>query len=260
MLFAVDIGNSNVVIGIFYDGSWKHTWRLPTTNRENALVYYESKLQDMLLENGIRPGHSDRAIISSVVPELSPDFMTLFERFLSGRTTLVHPGVYPDLSIKLNRPNEIGTDLLANAVAAKEKYQVDSIVVDFGTALTFTTVTVQGEVVGVSIAPGLKTAISALFQKTAQLPEVPLALPESVLGKNTTQAIQNGVLRGYIGLVRHMVAEIREEVGGHFKVIATGGLSSILHPLADDFDVIDPDLTLEGLRIIDEKLEKKKTT
>lgn len=254
MLFAIDIGNSNVVIGIFDNGNWNHIWRIPTTTKNNALVFYEYQLQNLLLENGIRPGQFDRAILSSVVPELTPDILTLFNRFLAREAILVHPKIYPDLSITLNRPNEIGTDLLANAVAAKELYQTDAIIVDFGTALTFTTVKHVGEIVAVSIAPGLKTAISSLFQKTAQLPEVPLELPKSILGKNTTQAIQSGVLMGYIGLVRYMIAEIRNEVGSHFKVIGTGGLSSVLHPLRADFDVINPNLTLEGLRIIYQKI------
>jgi len=130
------------------------------------------------------------------------------------------------------------------------------VVVDFGTALTFTTCTAKGEILGVAITPGLKTAIRALFQKTAQLPEVPLKLPASVVGKNTTHAIQSGVLEGYIGLVRHMIARIREEVGAHVKVVGTGGLSSVLHPLEGDFDYVNPHLTLDGLRIIDAYLQE----
>jgi len=251
MLFAIDIGNSNVVIGLWDGDNWRHVWRLPTRATEDTTVYYETRLQDLMLENGIRPGSQDRAIISSVVPVLTVPFEHLFGKFMAGPVTRVHPTLYPELSFRIKRPNEIGTDLVCNAVAARQLYQSNVVVVDFGTALTFTTCTLKGEILGVSILPGLKTAISALFQKTAQLPEVPLELPPSVLGTNTTQAIQSGVLMGYVGLVRHMLAAIRSEVGTDFLAIGTGGLSSVLHPLAEDFDHINPQLTLEGLRFID---------
>jgi len=251
MLFAIDIGNSNVVIGLWDGDDWRHVWRLPTRATDDTTVYYETRLQDLFLENGIRPGPQDRAIISSVVPVLTVPFEHLFGHFVAGPVTRVHPTLYPGLSFRINRPDEIGTDLVCNAVAARQLYQSNVVVVDFGTALTFTTCTLEGEILGVSILPGLKTAISALFQKTAQLPEVPLELPPSVLGTNTTEAIQSGVLMGYVGLVRHMVASIRSEVGSDFLAIGTGGLSSVLHPLAEDFDYINSQLTLEGLRLID---------
>ena len=152
--------------------------------------------------------------------------------------------------MRTQNPYEIGTDLLANAVAAKELHGGDTIVVDFGTALTFTVVDKDGLILGVNIAPGLKTAIKALVGQTAQLPEVPLELPESVLGKNTIHAIQNGVLWGYISMVEGMLDRIQKELGREVKVVATGGLSSILTPLHDRFDKVDRHLTLEGLRII----------
>lgn len=257
MLFAVDIGNSNVVIGLWDGEQWVQTWRVHTLQRDDAQVYYEQQLQNLLLENDIRPTPRDRAVISSVVPALTPVFKTLFDQFIAQSVVVVHPDLYPGLEIKINRPNEIGTDLLANAVAARHLYRADCVVVDFGTALTFTTCTAKGEILGVAITPGLQTAIRALFQKTAQLPEVPLQLPESVVGKNTTHAIQSGVLEGYIGLVRHMIARIRAEVGMHYQVIGTGGLSAILHPLQADFDYVNPYLTLDGLRIIDAYLLEK---
>lgn len=257
MLFAVDIGNSNVVIGLWDGEQWVNTWRVNTLQRDDAQVYYEQQLQNVLLENDIRPTPRDRAVISSVVPSLTPVFKTLFDQFIAQSVVVVRPEVYPELEVKINRPNELGTDLLANAIAARHLYQTDCVIVDFGTALTFTTCTAKGEILGVAITPGLQTAIRALFQKTAQLPEVPLRLPASVMGKNTTHAIQSGVLEGYIGLVRHMIDRIRNEVGTHFIVVGTGGLSAILHPLEDDFDYINPYLTLDGLRVIDAYLLEK---
>ena len=147
-------------------------------------------------------------------------------------------------------PHEIGTDLIANATAAHLLHPGDCMVIDFGTALTFTVIEASGDIKGVNIAPGLKTAIRALVGNTAQLPEVPLELPDSAIGKNTVHAIQSGVLWGYVGMVEGMVSRIKAEVGQDLKVVATGGLSSILHPLHDLFDTVDPKLTLEGLRLI----------
>jgi type III pantothenate kinase len=139
---------------------------------------------------------------------------------------------------------------VANAVAAWARFRSATIVVDFGTALTFTTINQQGTVLGVAIAPGLKTAVRALSSNTAKLPFVPLELPESAIGKDTVHAIQAGILLGYTHMVEGMIARIKKELGGEVKVIATGGLSSILHNLAEDFDIIDRTLTLDGMRLI----------
>lgn len=256
MVLALDIGNSNVVIGLWANGRWAHVWRLPTLQQLDALLYYETHLTDLLLESGHEGGRIDRVVISSVVPALKDLFRELARHMFGKEPVIVGPEWYHLLDFQTNNPSEMGSDLFANAVAAHHHLQADCVVVDFGTALTFTTLTAQGRVQGVAIAPGLKTAMSALFQKTAQLPEVPLELPASPLGVNTVHAIQSGVLIGYVGLVRHMLERIRGEVGDHYRSIATGGLSSILHPLQDAFDRIDPHLTLEGLRLIGEKANR----
>jgi type III pantothenate kinase len=163
---------------------------------------------------------------------------------------------FSTLKMGIIAQDEIGTDILSNAYAVFNRYPFDSIVIDFGTALTFTTVSKSSGILGVSIAPGLKTATLSLFKGAAQLPEVPLVLPDSVLGKNTVQAIQSGVLIGYIGLIKYTVEAIRNELGHPFPVIATGGLSAILHPLKDFFYVIDPNLTLDGMRFIYEAVKE----
>jgi type III pantothenate kinase len=164
---------------------------------------------------------------------------------------VVGPDVYPRLEVRIDRPHEIGSDLVANAVAAYTKYRSNCIVVDFGTALTFTTVTARGHLLGVAIAPGLRTAIKALSQNTAKLPDVPLEMPTSAIGKNTIQAMQAGVLLGYVGLVESLVNHIRTELGDPAcRAVATGGLSSIITPLKGVFHAIEPNLTLNGLRII----------
>lgn len=159
------------------------------------------------------------------------------------------------MKIGINNPHEIGTDLVANAVAAVYRFPNNHcIVVDFGTALTFTTISKNKEILGVAISLGLQTAVRALSQNTAKLPEVPLELPASPIGKNTTHAIQAGVLLGYVGAVPFILQQIENELGEKCKVIATGGLSSILTPLKNYFDQIDMLLTLDGLRIIGENV------
>ncbi len=254
MLLAVDIGNSNVVIGGWKGERWNPLWRLATQRTEDALLFYESSIQDLLLENGLRPNHISSMVLSSVVPELTPVMGRLLTSLFNRQPLLVDNTLLPRLQIQVDNPNEIGADLLANAVAAYHTYRRDLIIVDFGTALTFTTVNSKGKVLGVSIAPGLKTAMQSLFANTAQLPEVPLEVPSSALGRNTQHAIQSGVLLGYIGLVRHLLNEIKREAGPGFSAIATGGLVQVLHPLHEAFLDIAPTLTLDGLRLIHQQL------
>lgn len=251
MLAAIDIGNSNVSVALHYDDKWQHFWRYPTIRNESPF-FYSLRIRNHLFEHGIEVRNIEKVVLSSVVPPLTPVFQQILPDLFNQPVVTVGPNIYPKISLKIDNPNEIGSDLIANAVAAYTIYNQDCIVVDFGTALTFTTVTKEGEVLGVAIAPGLKTAISALFSKTAQLPEVPLALPKTPVGKNTIHAIQSGILNGYVGLVKHMLAAIRKEVGAHYIAVATGGLSSILHPLKEEFVDIDVELTMNGLKIIGE--------
>ncbi|MEL7118093.1 MAG: type III pantothenate kinase [Bacteroidota bacterium] len=250
MQIAIDIGNSNVVVGIFNEDNWQHLWRVPTKVDHTALIMYESQLSDHLLESGINIDAIEQVIISSVVPDLNDIFLRLSPLLFRQKAILIRPEIYNHLPIIIDRPRELGTDLLANSLAATQIYKRDAIVVDFGTALTFTTVKANGDILGVAIAPGLKTAINALYSNTAQLPEVPLELPATPVGVNTTHAIQSGILIGYIGLVKHLLSETKREVGADYITIATGGLSSILHPLKDQFDQIDTELTLKGIKLV----------
>ena len=249
MLLAIDIGNSNVVIGLHDEKKWVHTWRLSTLLNENPLAYYQEAISNIFLEARIHPNTIKKLIISSVVPELKKPFSILAQQLFSCPHLLIGPDIYPQLPILVPRPNQLGTDLYANALAAYTLYHTDCIIVDFGTALTFTVINQKGEIKGVNIAPGLKTAIHALFLQTAQLPEVPLSFPESAIGNNTTEAIQNGIMLGYVGLVKHMIEAIRKELGAQYQVIATGGLAYTMTPLHSEFNYMEPDLTLEGLRI-----------
>ncbi len=248
MIVAIDVGNSNVVIGVAKGENWRHIWRFNTVVDREAPYFYAKQLGQHLMEAGLKPPVIEAIVISSVVPDLTQTWVEVVQALFGQEPIVLGPLVYPKLPLKIDRPDEIGTDLVANALEGHLKLEADVIVVDFGTALTFTIVDHTGYIRGVNIAPGLKTAIAALFSKTAQLPEVPLELPPSIVGQGTVHAIQNGVLVGYVGLVRHMLAEIRKELGTQYKAIATGGLSAILHPLENDFEFVDPVLTLNGIR------------
>lgn len=244
---ALDIGNSNIVLGIWDESEWRHIWRIQTHTKGNPLPYYESQINDLFLENDIEFGKIESVIISSVVPGKNEVIRQLFESIYGLNVYWITPKIYPKLPIGIHNPLEIGTDLVANAVAAHQRFKTNCIIVDFGTALTFTTITAEGEIIGVSIVPGLMTAINTLSANTAQLPEVALAPPQSALGHNTTTAIQSGIYYGYTGLVRNMVAEIKRELNKPCTVIATGGLSDRLKDLSSLFDKRIPTLTLDGM-------------
>ncbi|UZD21291.1 type III pantothenate kinase [Algoriphagus halophytocola] len=251
MFLAIDAGNSNVVFAIYDEekGQWKNHFRLETHSAKFS-AQLAKKAPLYFLEHGISPQDILQVGLSSVVPELNPQLIEFCQNFFGTEPYLITPKSFAKLPVKTLRPDEIGTDLMCNAAAAYTAKQTDLIVVDFGTALTFTVINKNGEIIGVNIVPGLKTAIKSLFLNTSKLPEVELKLPESALGKNTIQAIQAGVLYGYTGLVKGMLESIALETKIDYTVIATGGLASILTPLKSVFDEIDPNLTLTGLRLI----------
>ncbi|GAA4410139.1 type III pantothenate kinase [Nibrella viscosa] len=251
MLLATDIGNSDIVFGLYADGTWRHVWRTPSLADKPA-THYATQLRLWLLEANVRPDAVITTVLSSVVPPLTPTIQSVLQVLFAPEPIVVGPAVYPYLPLEVLRPYEIGTDLVANALAAYSRYRRNCVVVDFGTALSFTVVTGNGRIVGVSIAPGLRTAIHSLFTDTAQLPEVPIELPASALGTNTTQAIQVGVVLGYEGLIRFLIQRTRAELNGDCIAVATGGLSAAIPTLRDEFIDIIPSLTLDGIRQIGE--------
>lgn len=254
MLLAVDVGNTDAVFGLYEGGSWDHIWRMKSSVQDQE-SHYESKLRLHFLEAGLWFGDVDTVVLSSVVPALTPVIQRTLKSLFSEDIIIVGPDILPGLKMQIDQPHEIGADLIANAVAVSARYHQNCVVVDFGTALTFTTVSENGQILGVAILPGLMTAVKALFANTAQLPEVPLKLPDSAIGKNTVEAIQAGILLGYEGLVKSLILRIRTELGGDCIAVATGGLSSIIETLRDEFVEIDRQLTLDGLRIIGERVK-----
>ncbi|MGB3618192.1 MAG: type III pantothenate kinase [Catalinimonas sp.] len=248
MLLAIDVGNSNVVFGLHDRTTWQHVWRLETHPLLPS-ADYAVFVRTQLLEAGLGLSDVRGAVLCTVVPDLREPLSTMTRDLLGLEALVMGPDLYPHLPIRTQRPFEIGADLMANALAAWERFRSAVLVVDFGTALTFTVVSGGGDVVAVNIVPGLKTALRALAGNTAQLPEVPLELPTSVLGRDTVHAIQAGILYGYTDLVSGMIDRMQAELGESCRVLATGGLSTILTNLQPRFEVVDRHLTLDGLRL-----------
>ncbi|MFZ1750243.1 MAG: type III pantothenate kinase [Saprospiraceae bacterium] len=248
MILAIDIGNSNIVIAMHMGDVWTNTFRYETRETQPE-YYYESALRNILLEWRIHGSDIRHCVISSVVPDLNEVIIEAVKNVTDSNPLLLHPEVYKGLDLVVPHPYEIGSDIVANAYAALKLYGDACIIVDFGTALTFTIADATG-IIGVTIAPGLKTAVQALAGQTAQLPVVPIELPASAIGHDTVSAIQSGVMWGYVGLVNGILQRQKSELTGTYKVIATGGLYSILHPLQTSFDVVSKELTLDGMRLI----------
>ena len=253
MFLAIDAGNSNVVFALYHEksGKWTNQFRLET-HTPRLISQLSKKVPMYFLEHGIQPSQIQKIGFSSVVPEVNGIIDQFCENYFGLSAYLISAKSYAKLPVKSLRPNEIGSDLMCNVMAAFSRYFRPVIVLDFGTALTFTAVSAAGEILGVNIVPGLKTAVKSLFTNTSKLPEVELKLPKSALGQNTIHAIQAGVLYGYTGLVKGMIEAIEAETNMKFTIVATGGLAAILTTLEETFDEVDRNLTLEGLRLITE--------
>lgn len=251
MILAVDIGNSDIVFGLYEHDKWQRIWRIPSDLTADSTIF-STFLKRQFENANLTTEKINHIALSSVVPVLTPVLKSTLVRLFHKDVLVIGPKVYPYLELGIRRPKEIGTDLVANAFAAYRHFRQACIVVDFGTALTLTTIAKDGQILGVAIAPGIKTAMKALAANAAQLPEIPLTLPVSVIGKNTVHAIQAGILWGYVGLVEGLIRQTQAEVGEDCKVVATGGLSFILSPLQSTFDSLNPQLTLDGIRLIGE--------
>lgn len=251
MFLAIDAGNTNITFGFFdlVSQAWCFEYRINTLGNLTVLQV-EKEMHLFFLENNLKTSQISQIGISSVVPEINAVLRQFCLEFFGKSCYLIEGRSYQKLKVSTARPNEIGSDLMCNVTAAVEYFGGACVIVDFGTALTFTVVGGDGKVMGVSIVPGLKTAIKALFSNTSKLPEVELKLPKSVLGKNTTHSIQAGILYGYSGLVKGILETIFEELGSKCPVVATGGLSSILSNIQHLFARVDRNLTLEGIRLI----------
>lgn len=240
MFVAVDIGNSNITVGFKSLDKWKE-FRF-STQSEQPLMLLREQLKSLDI-NSIKG-----VCLSSVVPKVTPIVRSELELLFGITPLTVHKGDYHLLPIKPRNPDELGTDLLVNSLAAHQLFgPTESLIIDFGTALTYTFVDARGNIGGVAIAPGINTALRALTDHAAQLPEIVPALPEKVLGTDTVSAIKGGTVWGFVGQVSFMIDKIKTETTPNLKIVATGGLSHVLKPLTPLFDQIDRDLTLNGI-------------
>ncbi len=268
MLFAVDIGNTNIVAAVFDGDRIVHQWRIASDIKRTG-DEYTSVVLTLARDAGINLKTINKSIISSVVPDLIGPFVTVAQRVSSNRpyilsSDLAMSGLLP-VRLPENSTRELGTDLLCDTMGARMLFgSVPSIVVDFGTALTITATDSKGIIQGTAIAPGLRTSIHALASNTAQLPIVPLEPPASSLGCTTKEAIQSGVVLGYKGLVEYLVHQVKADLEAKtgdraqdVKVVATGGLNSVLKPITDVFMVVDKELTLKGLKAISDIVQGK---
>ena len=250
MLLAIDVGNTNIVFGVKNDDKWLNSWRIQTDSLKMA-DEYEVIFRSLLTSKENLLNQIRQIVFSSVVPSLVHPFLDMLKVIRPGaKIVLVGPDIYPKLPIKILNPYQIGSDLVCNALAAFHKFGNLSMVIDFGTALTFTTIGKNNEILGVAIAPGLQTAVSALAGNTAQLPQIHLTPPPSVLGENTIHAIQSGIVYGFTGLVDSIIERTEAEIGEKLTVVATGGLSSVISPLTKHIKTVEPLLTLDGLALI----------
>jgi type III pantothenate kinase len=249
MLLAIDIGNTNIVFGIHSGNEWVSNWRIQTDSEKTA-DEYEVIFRTLISNSQVVPESLNSVVLSSVVPSLVQPFIDMLSNFLNLRPIILGPEIYDKLPLEILNPYQIGSDLVANSLAAFTRYGEFTMVIDFGTALTFTTIGKKGKILGVAIAPGMNTVVNALAGKTAQLPQVHLVAPPSVLGQNTTHAIQSGIVLGYSGLVDSIVRRTESELQQQLTVVATGGLSTVMAPLIPVIQHIEPILTLEGLKLV----------
>ncbi|CUS38934.1 type III pantothenate kinase [Candidatus Nitrospira nitrificans] len=249
MLLAVDIGNTNVVAGIFEGSVLLTHWRLATDPKTTADEYGVLCLS-LMARDGRLPEHITGAIISSVVPALTETFESMIETSFGSTPITVSSDMDTGLTLKYSNPKEIGSDRIVNAAAAYEKFHRDLIIVDFGTATTFCAVNRDGEYLGGVIAPGLTISAEALFSRAAKLSKVELARPKTVIGTDTAGSIQSGLIFGYAGLVDTLVQRMERELGRTSYVVATGGLASVIAPEARSIQHLEPLLTLHGLELL----------
>jgi type III pantothenate kinase len=249
MLLAIDIGNTNITVGLYQEEGLTHAWRL-ATNHDRMPDEYGLQLL-ALLKHADSPVSDVRGVaLASVVPPLTSTFLQACEHYLDQTPFVVDAGVRTGVRIRYEDPKAVGADRVVDAAAVQRLYGGPACVVDFGTATTFDAISREGDYLGGAIAPGIVIAAEALFQRTAKLPRVDLARPPAAIGTNTVNSMQSGLLFGYVGLVEGMVSRFRNELGPEMKVIATGGLAEIIAAETDVIQVLAPWLTLDGLRIV----------
>jgi type III pantothenate kinase len=254
MLLVIDVGNTNTVLGVYDGQTLVKSWRI-RTERDSTEDEYNVLIRGLFANSGIQPSDIDKTVIASVVPPMVNFLDSFCRKYLGHAPHWVDAKSAARIVVCTKNPDEIGADRIVNAVAAYEKYRRSVIVVDFGTATTFDVISEKGDYMGGAISPGIKIAAEALFMKASKLPRVEIFQPPSkVIGRDTIESIKSGIIFGYAGLVDGIVRRMKAELGTNPKIIATGGLAGLMVKVSEEIEAVEPDLTLEGLRILSKNL------
>ena len=256
MILAMDVGNTNIKSALFEGKEMHNYWRM-STNIHSTSDEYGIRLSSMFAHEGVPTSAVDGIVVSSVVPTINFTIDHMLQNYFGKTPLFVAPGVKTGINIKYENPRELGSDRIANAVAAYEEYGGPCIFIDFGTATTFGVVDREGAFLGGTICPGIKLSSEALVTGTAKLPRFELTRPERVIGRTTLSNLQSGMYYGYVGLVRNIVRKIRQELGEEAYVVATGGMALMIAEESKVIDKLDGLLTLKGLRLIYERNQKE---
>jgi len=248
-ILAIDVGNTNIVLGVYEGAKLLRTWRLATVHdrTEDELAV---SLDALLSQEDLALSELDALVVGSVVPPLTLAFTRLAERYLERPAFVIGPGVKTGVRLRVDNPSEVGADRIANTLAAHRRYGGPAVIVDFGTTTNFDVVSGEGDFLGGSFAPGLEISAESLFGRASRLFRVPLVPPAAAIGKNTADCLRSGIVFGYVGLIEGLLARIVAELPAKPRVIATGGLATTIAPLAKGIEKVDDDLTLEGLRML----------
>lgn len=252
MILVVDAGNTNIVLGVYKERQLVHHWRI-STDKYNTVDEYAVTVKNLFSFSDLAFSDISGAIISSVVPPVTPTLERMIKKYFKINPFIVGPGVKTGIPIIYDNPREVGADRIVNAVAAYSKYGGPLIIVDFGTATTFCAISEKGEYLGGAIAPGVGISTEALFQRASKLPRVEVVKTKSIICKNTVSGMQAGIYFGFCGQIDRIVALMKKELTGDVKVVATGGLAELLADDSEMIEIVDPFLTLEGLIHIYEK-------
>jgi type III pantothenate kinase len=252
MILVVDVGNTNIVLGLYEGSNLTHHWRL-STNRSATVDEYGVLISNLFQLAGVRAEQIEGVILSCVVPPIMGTLEKLFQTYVGKEALIIGPGIKTGLNIRYENPREVGADRIVNAVAGIEQYGAPLVIVDFGTATTFDYIDGSGAYLGGAIVPGIGISAEALYQRAAKLPRIELSKPKTVVGRNTVAAMQSGIIYGYAGQVDGIVRRISKEFDVKPRVIATGGLAELIAGESETIEVVDALLTLEGLRIVYER-------
>lgn len=249
LIFVFDVGNTNIVLGVYKGEELTHHWRIET-NRNRTEDEFGMIIKSLFDHSGLSFSDIDGVIISSVVPPIMFALERMCQKYFHHKPLVVGPGIKTGLNIKYENPREVGADRIVNAVAAIHEYGSPLIIVDFGTATTYCYVNEQRQYMGGAIAPGIGISTEALYSRAAKLPRIEITRPDGIIGKNTVSAMQAGIVYGYVGQVEGIVKRMMEQSDKRPTVIATGGLSNLIAQESTIIDIVDPYLTLKGLQLI----------